>query len=350
MPTSNLCLRRVTALTPLTTVLLLQFPASLKLLKQSLTRTFLSICHLSILFLTTKYVFRKGRSTGDLFAFLTDSWSSSLSCFGETFAVALDISKTFYRVWHKALLSKLPSYGFYPALCSFLSRFLSGRSIAAEVDEHCSNPKPINSRVPQGSVLPPTLFLLFNNDLLSLTNCPFHSYADDTTLHYSTSFDRHPNLQELQISRNDAGERSTLDLSTICDWGRRNLISLNASKTQFLHLLTRENLPHNYSLFFKNTPTLYSLGLSFTTKLNWKFHISSLAKSASSWLGVQYRFQQFSSLYQLLTKYRGLVRPCMEYACHVLGGSTHTALLGRVESKAFSLISSPPLTSCLLFL
>ncbi len=117
--------------------------------------------------------FRKGRSTGDLLVFLTDSWSSSLSRFGETFAVALDISKPFDRIWHKALLSKLPSYGFYPALCSFLSGFLSGRFIPDVVDGHCSTAKPINSGVPQGSVLSPTFFLLFINDLLSLTNCHY---------------------------------------------------------------------------------------------------------------------------------------------------------------------------------
>ncbi len=122
-----------------------------------------------------QYGFRKGRSTGDLLAFLTDSWSSSLSCFCETFAVVLDISKAFDRVWHKALPSKLPSYGFYPALCSFLSSFLSGRSIAAVVDGHCSTPKPINSGVLQGSVLSLTLFPLFINDLLSMTICLIHS-------------------------------------------------------------------------------------------------------------------------------------------------------------------------------
>ncbi len=133
-----------------------------------------------------QYGFRKGRSTGDLLAFLTNSWSSSLSHFGETFAVALDISKAFDRVWHKALICKLPSFGLYPAVCSFLYSFLSGRYIAAVVDGHGSTPKPINSCVPKGSVLSPTLFLLFINDLLSLTNCPIHSYADDTTLHYST--------------------------------------------------------------------------------------------------------------------------------------------------------------------
>ncbi len=38
----------------------------------------------------------------------------------------------------------------------------------------------------------------------------------------------------------------------------------------------------------------------------------------------------------------------MEYACHVWGGSTHTALLDRVESKTFSLIRSYSLISCLL--
>ncbi len=63
-------------------------------------------------------------------------------------SVVFLISKAFDRVWHKALLSKLPSCGFYPALSSFLSSFLSGRSIAAIVDGHISTPKPINSGVP----------------------------------------------------------------------------------------------------------------------------------------------------------------------------------------------------------
>ncbi len=98
-----------------------------KAFETTLNRKFLK--HLSSFSLLSdhQYEFHKGRSTGDRL--------------GETFAVALDILKAFDRVWRKALLSKLPSYEFDPSLCSFLSRILSGRSIADIVDGRGSTPK-----------------------------------------------------------------------------------------------------------------------------------------------------------------------------------------------------------------
>ena len=49
-----------------------------------------------------------------------------------------------------------------------------------------------------------------------------------------------------------------------------------------------------------------------------------------------------------MSSYKGLIRPCMEYASHAREGSAHTALLNRVEPKAFRLINySSPLTDCL---
>ncbi len=176
--------------------------------------------HLSAYNLSDRqYGFRMGRSTGDLLAFLSNSWSSSLSSFGENFAVALDMSKAFDRVWHKSLLSKLPSYGFCPSLCSFISSFLSDRSVSAVVDGHCSTPKTLNIGVPQGSVLSPTLFLLFINDLSSTQN-HLRAYADDSTLHHSTYFRHRPTQQELHNSRLKAAECLTSNLSIISNWGK----------------------------------------------------------------------------------------------------------------------------------
>ena len=78
--------------------------------------------------------------------------------------------------------------------------------------------------------------------------------------------------------------------------------------------------------------------------------ISTLAKPAFKKLGVIWCLRPFVSPSELLAPYKSLIRPCMEYGSHVWGGSTHTALLNRVESKAFRLINSPPLTDCLDFL
>ena len=104
-----------------------------------------------------------------------------LGNFGESIDDALDISKAFDRVWHKALLAKLPAYGFTPSLCKLISTYLSCRSISVVVDGAASSTFQISSGVPQGSVLSPTLFLLFINDLLHSSSIPSHSYADDAT-------------------------------------------------------------------------------------------------------------------------------------------------------------------------
>ena len=94
----------------------------------------------------------------------------------------------------------------HPLLAILVKLFLSDLCIAAVVDGYCSSFKSINSGVPQGSVLSPALFLLFINDLLNQTYCPIHSYADDTTLHFSTSFHRRPTLLEVYSSCREASK------------------------------------------------------------------------------------------------------------------------------------------------
>src|SRR5678815_3322678 len=63
-----------------------------------------------------------------------------------------------------------------------MSSFLSSRSISAVVDGATSSSFTVNSCVLKGSVLSPTLFLLFINDLLTCTSYSIHSYVADSTL------------------------------------------------------------------------------------------------------------------------------------------------------------------------
>ena len=296
-----------------------------------------------------QYGFRKARSTGDLLSYLTHIWSSSLRDFGESFVVALDISKAFDRVWHKALLAKLPTYGFSTPLCNLISSYLSNRSISVVVDGATSSTFQISSGVPQGSVLSPTLFLLFINDLLSHTSIPSHSYADDTTCHISSTFKKPPSMDARSASRITMSSTINVGLREISEWGRQNLVTFNASKTCFIPISLSNN-PSDYLISFQGVkieplPSINILGLNICHNLSWRTHIEGMAKSASKKLGVLFRCRNFFSSAELLQLYVGLIRPCMEYCSHVWGGSPYVRLLDGVERKAFRLINDADLTS-----
>ena len=101
--------------------------------------------------------------------------------------LALDISKAFDRVWHAGLLHKLKSYGISGQIFGLISSFLSNRRLRVVLDGKSSQEYPVNAGVPQGSILDPTLFLLYINVVPDGVICGIGIYADDATL-YSVLF------------------------------------------------------------------------------------------------------------------------------------------------------------------
>ena len=97
--------------------------------------------------------------------------------------MALDISKAFDRVWHAGLLHKLKSYGISGQILSLISSFLSNGRLRMVLDGQSSQEYPVNAGVLHGSILGPTLFLLYINDLPDDVICDIAICADDTTLY-----------------------------------------------------------------------------------------------------------------------------------------------------------------------
>ena len=148
-----------------------------------------------------------------IFTVVSNRITRGFNRFGATRAVALNISNAFDKVWHTGLLHKLRSYGISGQISGLISSFLSNRWLRVVLNGKSSQEDPVNAGVPQGSILSPTLFLLYINDLPDDVICYIAIYADDTTPY--SKCDQASNLwQQLEL----APELET-DLRDTVDWG-----------------------------------------------------------------------------------------------------------------------------------
>ena len=109
------------------------------------------------LFSDFQYGFRSSRSTANLLTVVSNRIARAFNRSGVTRAVALEISKAFDRVWHASLFHKLTSYGTSGQIFRLISSFLSNRRLRVVLDGKSSQEYPVNTVVPQGSILGPTL-------------------------------------------------------------------------------------------------------------------------------------------------------------------------------------------------
>ena len=118
--------------------------------------------------------FRSSRSTSDLLT-VSERISRTFNRSRTNWAVALDISKAFDRIWHVGTLRKLRCYGVAGQVFRLISSFLGNEQLRVVLDGKSSQEYLVNAGVPPGSIFGPTLFLLYISDLLDDVICDIAS-------------------------------------------------------------------------------------------------------------------------------------------------------------------------------
>jgi len=126
--------------------------------------------------------FRKQRQTRDNLFHLTQKATETINRGKKMCSIFFDIASAFDKVWHKGLLYKLIKWNFPFYLICWIKEFIDSRYFAVRVNNCLSKKSLVETGVPQGAVLSPTLFSMYINDIpMNFSKNQFYSllFADD---------------------------------------------------------------------------------------------------------------------------------------------------------------------------
>ena len=288
---------------------------------------------------TKQYGFRSGLRTADLLAVLGHDWSLAAGSGGWAHVLAVDIAGAFDRVSQPGLLHRAATLGIGGGLLQWLLDYLRTRTLSAIVNGWESAQFQIKAGVPQGSILAPTLFLMYVNDTETCLSPSTRMgvYADDTTLYI------------IIRSRNDsAGSIANMQsgLDRLSSWGEQWRVRFEPTTSQLLHIGHHRNPWPLPELTFRahdipRGDELKLLGVTFDSKLTFRRHLRNVYLRAVARLGFLRQASSFLGREGRWTTYRGFVRPVLEYTPLIGMGpaNSHLQSLDRAQRNALSIIS-----------
>ena len=126
--------------------------------------------------------FNMGRSTEDqLLTFVEVINEVEKGCLVDV--VYLDFFKKLDEVNHEILLMKSRCVGFSDQVLGLIKEFLCNRHLYVTFARAKSDEKNIKSRIPQGSVLGPLLFLIYVNSIAESNGAKWYTFSHDFKLY-----------------------------------------------------------------------------------------------------------------------------------------------------------------------
>ena len=243
------------------------------------------------------------------------------------------MSKAFDSVNHKTLIFKLQDVGTSSHTVQWFRSYLSNRKQVVRIHSTLSEPLPVTSGVPQGSIPGPLLFSIHTNDLSSIPQkCSTQSYVDDTKL--ITSFQLKDNLDAITDLK---------DLFKIGEWCSNNVLLLNPGKTKLTIFCSRQMRAklQFHSLPFMKTDTAKDLGVILDSNLTYDEHVIKTASSCMSRLGQINRVKHVFDKRTLLMIINSLVFSKLFYCSNVWANTSKCNInkLQAVQNFACRIVS-----------
>jgi len=211
--------------------------------------------------------YRKLYSTNNVILKCLEDWRLALDSKMVIGCVAMDLSRAFDSIPHGLLIAKFNAYGATKESCKFIHSYLSCRKQRVKINGFKSDWSYIVRGVPQGSILGPTLFNVYINDLiLSLENeCVVYNYADDNTL---SCVHKDPKIV-----------KSTLEKAchVAVTWFHVNHMKVNPDKFQFMLFQSNDIFYLDVAGTIVNpVDTIKLLGVYIDKKLCFSDHVESI--------------------------------------------------------------------------
>ena len=282
-------------------------------------------------FNVNQHGFRVGRSCLSQLLTHYDNIISLLQNGVNVDTVYLDFAKAFDKVDHSIVLKKLSLLGIRGKILSWIESFLTNRTQKVMVNGFLSEPAPVISGVPQGSVLGPLLFLILIGDIdRNIAESFISSFADDTRLTRTVSGVR------------DASSLQT-DLEKIYQWSVENNMTFNSKKFEILRYGPDDVLKCTTSYTSSDGSVIpekehvRDLGVTMSKDGSFKQHITNMCTSARNMCAWILRTFQSRSADLMLTMWKSLVLPILDY-CSQLWSPTKVGQIQEIEDiqKSFT--------------